>query len=70
MMATIIIDPSILSSYQFQNRDQRFIIVSPLSFYFLPLLRVMEPIPLSPYPPGFEPVFPDWYDDDWDEEDD
>jgi len=29
----------------------------------------MEPLPLNPYPPGFEPEFPDWYDDE-DEEDD
>jgi len=30
----------------------------------------MEPLPLNPYPPGFEPEFPEWYDDDLDEEDD
>jgi len=30
----------------------------------------MEPLPLNPFPPGFEPTFPDWYEDDWDEEDD
>jgi len=30
----------------------------------------MEPIPINPYPDGFEPDFPEWWDEEWDEEDD